>query len=456
MMTQRNDGLADHRVHDERERRVMPSKRLFLKGLLPAFLIGVLAGFTSPADSSESRTDKPTAFLGALDDVGTPGEQVILWQNWDDDKRQKFWFTPQGSQIIPYDWFLSLELPNSEALFFEKENMDRLRYIPQEKTPLNPDKLPIGFTKDLVWHSKESIPGGDLESLKVAYKDYGKPVYQKISNDWLGLTCAACHTNQIEYNGKKVVIDGAPAMGDFEGLMGGLVESMEATLRDEDKFQRFATKVFNLGDAKAESNDKLKEQLATIIDIRKAWNTRNSGDGVKYGFGRLDAINSILNEVSSAALKIPENRRPANAPVSYPFIWDAPHHDYIQWNGMVRNDAKGALGRNVGEVLGVFGSPLRCRLGTAFSATGSDRSSRLIRSILCSMRCLEVLRRRMGGPKGAVGTRWRASSRWYSWWEPSMKPSSGSCPDDSSPGQILCSIGSEALRAWWSLGQSLF
>ena len=130
----------------------------------------------------------------------------------------------------------------------------------------------------------------------------------------------------------------------------------EATLKDKDKFERFAKNVFEKGNANTKSKIELKKQLAKIIAIRKAWNTRNSGDGVKYGFGRLDAINAILNQVSSAELKIPENRRPANAPVSYPFIWDAPHHDYIQWNGMVGNDAAGALGRNVGEVLGVFGT----------------------------------------------------------------------------------------------------
>ncbi len=350
-MMQRIEGLRDHRVHGERDRRVMPSKRLFLKGLLPAFLIGVLAGISSPADSAETekRTDKPTTFLGAL------GEQEILWQNWDDDKRQKFWFTPQGSQIIPYDWFLSLELPNSTELFRDVKNMNRLRYIPQGKTPLNLDERPIGFTKDMVWYSNESLPGGASGSLKITYKDHGDKVYEKISEEWLGMTCAACHTNQIEYKGKKIVIDGAPSMGDLEGFLQGLVESMEATLKDKDKFQRFATRVLKKP-PDATENVELKEQLATIIGIRKAWNRRNSGDGVKFGFGRLDAINSILNEISSKALGIPENRRPANAPVSYPFIWDAPHHDYIQWNGMVGNDAKGALGRNVGEVLGVFGT----------------------------------------------------------------------------------------------------
>ena len=65
------------------------------------------------------------------------------------------------------------------------------------------------------------------------------------------MTCAACHTSQIEFNGKKIVIDGAPGMGDLEGFLQGLVESMEATLKDKEKFQRFATHVLKDGQDKA-------------------------------------------------------------------------------------------------------------------------------------------------------------------------------------------------------------
>jgi hypothetical protein len=43
-----------------------------------------------------------------------------------------------------------------------------------------------------------------------------------------------------------------------------------------------------------------------------------------------------------------------NAPVSYPFLWDIPQHDYVQWNGLVANDGVGPIGRNAGEVIGVF------------------------------------------------------------------------------------------------------
>nr|WP_197702490.1 di-heme-cytochrome C peroxidase [Candidatus Nitrosoglobus terrae] len=47
---------------------------------------------------------------------------------------------------------------------------------------------------------------------------------------------------------------------------------------------------------------------------------------------------------------------PADAPVSYPFLWDIPQHDYVQWNGLAANAGLGPVGRNTGEVIGVFGT----------------------------------------------------------------------------------------------------
>ncbi len=45
-----------------------------------------------------------------------------------------------------------------------------------------------------------------------------------------------------------------------------------------------------------------------------------------------------------------------NAPVSYPFLWDIAQHDYVQWNGIGANAGLGPIGRNAGEVIGVFGT----------------------------------------------------------------------------------------------------
>jgi len=43
-----------------------------------------------------------------------------------------------------------------------------------------------------------------------------------------------------------------------------------------------------------------------------------------------------------------------DAPVSYPFLWDISHSDYLQWKGS-RPMRTRPLGRNTGEVIGVFG-----------------------------------------------------------------------------------------------------
>ena len=81
---------------------------------------------------------------------------------------------------------------------------------------------------------------------------------------------------------------------------------------------------------------------------------------VHYGYGRLDAFGRIYNRILEHLTPDQPNANPANAPVSYPFLWDTPQHDFVQWNGVGNNNPgglKGFLGpleRNTGEVLGVF------------------------------------------------------------------------------------------------------
>jgi len=75
-------------------------------------------------------------------------ELVTLEQGWSSDERLDFYNTSQGSQLIPYSWFLALEQAGSEALFLADDNIRRLGYIPQQPIAgRNPDGLPIGFVK---------------------------------------------------------------------------------------------------------------------------------------------------------------------------------------------------------------------------------------------------------------------------------------------------------------------
>ena len=180
---------------------------------------------------------------------GAMKDQVVLPQNWNCDQRQAYWFTDQGSQIIPYVWFLHLEQAESTDKFAAPENMDRLRYLPQKPTSMNSDGLPIGFTKG---------------------KAKGNKHYGDMSERWLGMTCSACHTGQVEFKGQKFLIDGAPTMGDFEGLQRSLVKAMQATLNDTEKFNRFADAV--IADNRASgtgSKTELRNQLEEMTAVRK-------------------------------------------------------------------------------------------------------------------------------------------------------------------------------------------
>ena len=64
----------------------------------------------------------------------------------------------------------------------------------------------------------------------------------------------------------------------------------------------------------------------------------------------------IFNRVTGLDLQRPGNVQPADAPVRYPFIWDAPRQDRTQWTGAAPNGTYlRGMARNTGEVFGVFG-----------------------------------------------------------------------------------------------------
>ncbi|WZO98731.1 di-heme-cytochrome C peroxidase [Isosphaeraceae bacterium EP7] len=276
-------------------------------------------------------------------DLG-PGlnEVKTLEQNWDDALSNWFYNVPQGSRLLPYDWYINLEQPSSQELFNDPSHIRALGYIPRKPDPSNPNGLPIGFIKDAPYEDRTA---------------------------GLGLTCAACHTSQINFKGTAYLIDGGPTMGNVERLLRGLTDSLNATAGDDAKFERFATRVLPAGSSEGEKVA-LRAGIRTIAADRQGYNDRNlpSAGKAPFGPGRVDAFGSIFNEVSVTFLEVPENHRPANAPVSFPCLWDAPQHDRVQWNGAAENkvsplgktlfgtDEVGALGRNSGEVLGVFGN----------------------------------------------------------------------------------------------------
>jgi hypothetical protein len=290
------------------------------------------SGKPSPANAV---ADDRSALAPADDPLGDSAKSVVyLDQNWSPADSQRFYFTSQGAQILPYDWFLHLEQAGNDQLFRDTKNMLALRYLPQKPDPMNPDGLPVGFVTD---------EGKDRA--------------------WLGFNCSACHTGEVHYKGVAYRVDGAPALADTTGFLRGVTAALVATRDQSDKFDRFAKKVLSTKDGPV-ARETLKAQLTLVIDRREGYNARNFPPGDLAGNGRIDAFGAILNEVFHNAVPAKDltsntaNTKPANAPTSIPHLWDAPQHDLLQWNGSARNGGPGnvgALARNTGEVLGVFG-----------------------------------------------------------------------------------------------------
>ncbi len=81
----------------------------------------------------------------------------------------------------------------------------------------------------------------------------------------------------------------------------------------------------------------------------QALEKRVASQSVLEGYGRLDALNRIGNQVFSIDLKKPENYAGSSAPVHYPRIWNTPWFDWVQYNGSIMQP----MVRNAGESLGV-------------------------------------------------------------------------------------------------------
>ncbi|MDQ1812001.1 di-heme-cytochrome C peroxidase [Massilia sp. CCM 9210] len=304
---------------------------------------------------------------------------TYLEQNWRPQDSLWFYTTTQGSNLLPYDFFMALEQPGSTPLaaappFRANEHMNSLRYLPQRATASNPDALPVGFVKD-----------------------------RYLNKNYVGLTCAACHTAQINYRGLGMRIDGGPGGADMVGFLTSLTTAMQAVRDDAAVRERFVKAVLARGEYA--SADDIVKDVGVYTQRLVSYNIINHS-ATNYGYARLDAFGRIYNrtlqhllnrsqleavlrniftpeqvaealagigntlssaqrdQVIARVARTPRDiawlRRElfikADAPVSYPFLWDVPQHDVVQWNGIGNNAGLGPLGRNAGEVIGVFGT----------------------------------------------------------------------------------------------------
>jgi hypothetical protein len=252
-----------------------------------------------------------------------------LDQGWDADERKRFYHHDQGSRLIEFSLFRNLELADSKKLISDGQNIERYQYLLDVKHPEhNPYGLPVGFT----------VSDAD-----------------QTGNRWVGLTCAACHTSDIHYKGTRLRVDGAPAMSHFQNFITDLSDAAaQAADVDSERYRSLLTRVSKdqeLSVSEKEENvlrQGLLESSTRLTALEKATKKNNNNTG---GYGTLDAFGEIMNAVTGRGMGVSGNVQPPQNPVSYPFLWNTPQLDRVQWNGV----GSDVMTRNLGEVLGVFG-----------------------------------------------------------------------------------------------------
>ena len=141
-------------------------------------------------------------------------------QGWSEEERDTFYTTGQGSHMMRYAWFKALRRLDVDAPF-GADQLQRYGYLRNDR-PNNINGLPVGFVID------------------------GDP-----ASGQLGMTCAACHTGQLEYEKGGVMhalrLDGAPANADFQQFLTDLTAASRETLANTDRFGAFAKAVLGTG-----------------------------------------------------------------------------------------------------------------------------------------------------------------------------------------------------------------
>ncbi len=402
-------------------------------------------------------------FPAPLPDQQEIKNSIWLEQNWSNEDR--FWFhhTHQGTATItvPYEWFVALDQPEL-FLFGNPKRLSDLEYLKQFGFIPSPSRKKLDKANNL-WGRRNISereqswltdfernfgyrpPSGQLsdqaskeEKRKEREKDTGtrrnegllpvgfarlrgakNPVTGETEPEQIGFTCAACHTGHLEYKDTSLRFDGGPAMTDLRKFESAVGLSIAYTLKIPSRFCRFADRVLENQEKREPDKSKkadrperkrvLKNQLRKrFAEIKARFEWRNEileargVDNLGEGFGRLDALNRIGNQVFYENMlptklvdcavdllaifeadelkkrkmecahkfdivkdgvfqdseledvlrpdrKLAGNLQPVNAPVSYPPLWGVSWFSWAQYDASVFNE----LVRNAGEALGV-------------------------------------------------------------------------------------------------------
>jgi mono/diheme cytochrome c family protein len=258
----------------------------------------------------------------AVSHAGSTQDVIRLQQGWTQAQEQTFYYTPQGTAIMPVSWLRALEAPDGKPLM-APEHMRRLGFLYEGRAAAgNPNNWPIGFAVD---------SGAKFGGVPMA-----------------GLTCAACHTSEIRYRGSVMRIDGGQANIDLDAFKKLFNDAILKTGSDPARKAAFERRAVEFGfpqERIAAAFQQRYDDLRAGLPGRQAY----LAHATLAGPGRNDALAAIALQVFRYGIAVPSNTNVANAPVDYPFLWDIGKFYWVQYNASVHQP----MGRNIGEALGV-------------------------------------------------------------------------------------------------------
>jgi hypothetical protein len=267
-------------------------------------------------------------------------------QGWNDDRRERYYQTSQGSLVMPYAWFRALEWRTGRQMFAAPDVQAKYGLLPDNDPKYNKDQMPVGIVKQIV-------------------KDQYIDDLGEGEKEWASISCAACHTGQLLYKGTALRIDGGQSFWNFDKWSGDMVFSLMLTSATPRKFERFCGRVYGHNEGEkcsASEAATLRAQIKRYFDsdlVSSAINamlahtypteegfTRTSalGRGVNGEFGPLDQpCKGLLDRHCYRNVDL------NTGPVSFPPLWYTHEYDWVQSITAISQP----LGRNVTEAWGV-------------------------------------------------------------------------------------------------------
>jgi len=265
------------------------------------------------------------------------------WRKGQDARElaRTWYLTPQGSQLLDFDVFMSIPSASDQALLFsDRANLESYGFLYSD----NYDEAGSGPGE---FPNTGGLPIGVLKDTRgEGYTPLAKHAQDR-TRDYVGLTCAACHTGDLRYNGERFLIHAGQSNLDYERFISDVSLAVSKASQDPKGSGYLARMV-------AKGADEKNATSRLVAATQRLDGLRSRGQvpaGREAGPGRIDAVGHILNEVFGHQYGDPNDAKPILVPVSVPAVWNAARLQCVQTNCLTSN----SLTRNVGEVLGVFG-----------------------------------------------------------------------------------------------------